>query len=342
MPNLPPTSPGQDVLRAFVDWRRAGLRVALITVLDTYGSSPRPPGSLAALAEDGRVAGGISGGCVEDALAQHLQARWQAATPPPACECLHYGRDAQEQHRLRLPCGKQVHLCVEYAADLPQTQALLQALEQRQLVQRRVHYASGQSRWQPLPRHAPPPGFAASAEGFAHTLGPSHRLLLIGANDVAACVTPMAQALGFDVTVCEPREAQRRSWPLSAALLDARMPDDLVQALQCDARTAVLALSHDPKLDDLALMEALPSPCFYVGVVGARASVAARQQRLALFDVSPAQLARLRSPAGLPIGSRTPAQIAVSVLAELVAVQNQTESPAEGARPAPSPGCALT
>ena len=143
----------------------------------------------------------------------------------------------------------------------------------------------------------------------------------------------MAQALDFQVLVCEPRAAYRNTWKLVNTPVDARMPDDLIRDSHVDSYTAVLAVSHDPRLDDLALMEALASDCFYVGVIGSRASVPKRRERLILLDVTPAQLTRLHSPAGLAIGSRTPPQIAVSVLAELVAQQNAVQQVALAAHP---------
>ncbi|MFT4191798.1 MAG: XdhC family protein [Comamonas sp.] len=321
-------SPALDVLQTLRAWQRAGHRAVLVTVLDTYGTSPRPPGSLAAIRDDGAVAGSVSGGCVEDVLARHVQARWAAADagqPPPACERLRYGRDAEEQNRLRLPCGKQVHVSVEYRVDPATLARTLAALADRRTVQRTLRYRDGHVALEialdTRPAALPAPGLARDADGHSHRLGPSHRLILVGANDVARYIAPMALALGFQVLVCEPRAAYQSGWNVPGAPLDARMPDDLIRACAADAATAVLAISHDPRLDDLALMEALPSDCFYVGVVGSRTSTAPRRARLAMLDVPPAQLNRLHSPAGLPIGSRTPPQIAVSVLAELVAAQ---------------------
>lgn len=334
-----PASPGPDVLQTLLAWRRAGRRAALVTVLDTYGTSPRPAGSLAAIRDDGVVAGSVSGGCVEDVLTRHVLARWASVAPPPACERRHYGRDAEEQNRLRLPCGKQVRVSIEYAVGLPTLEHLLQALRQRLAVRRSLRYADGRVTLQMLAAGSGTAGLLGDDQGHAHVLGASHRLILIGANDVSACMAPMALALDFQVTVCDPREAYRQAWPVPGVLLDARMPDDLVRDARCDGATAVVAVSHDPRLDDLALMEALAAPCFYVGVVGSRASAPQRREQLAMFDVAPARLARLRSPAGLPIGSRTPPQIAVSVLAELVAAQQAAAPARDFART--GAGCSL-
>jgi len=311
-----------DVLAQLLAWQRAGCRAVLVTVLDTYGTSPRPAGSLAAIREDGAVAGSVSGGCVEDVLTRHVMARWAQAPDValPRCERLCYGQDEAEQARLRLPCGKQVHLSVEYGLEADALAHLVQALRARQTVVRTLDYADGRVELAPA-GCGDRPGLVSDAGGHSHVLGPASRLILIGANDVAAYLAQIALTLDFDVTVCEPRAAYRAVWRVPGVALVEAMPDDLIRGCGCDARTAVVAVSHDPKLDDLALIEALALPCFYVGVVGSRASAPKRRERLSMFDVTAAQMARLHSPAGLPLGSRTPAQIAVSVAGELLACQ---------------------
>jgi xanthine dehydrogenase accessory factor len=152
--------------------------------------------------------------------------------------------------------------------------------------------------------------------------GPRWRLLIIGAGQLSRFLAQIASAMDYHVTVCDPREEYRAGWNLAEARLVHAMPDDLVQEMQLDARSAVVALTHDPKLDDLALMEALKSAAFYVGAIGSRANNAKRRERLLQFDVTPAQLARLHGPIGLYIGSKTPSEIAISILAELTAVKN--------------------
>jgi xanthine dehydrogenase accessory factor len=133
----------------------------------------------------------------------------------------------------------------------------------------------------------------------------------------------------YQVTVCDPREEYRGSWHVPGVDVVHEMPDDQVIAMRLDARSAVVALTHDPKLDDLALMEALKSPAFYVGAIGSRANNAKRRERLRLFDVTDAELARLHGPVGLYIGSKTPAEIAISILAELTAAKNGVALPPE-------------
>jgi xanthine dehydrogenase accessory factor len=161
-----------------------------------------------------------------------------------------------------------------------------------------------------------------------NTFGPEHRMLLIGSGQLSEYLTSMALFSGFAVTICDPREEYRRSWSIPRATVVDGMPDDVVTAFHPDARTAVIALTHDPKLDDLALMEALRTPAFYVGAIGSRRNNEARRRRLEEhFDLTRSELARLRGPIGLFIGSKTPPEIAVSVMAEVLAIKNGVSMP---------------
>jgi xanthine dehydrogenase accessory factor len=152
--------------------------------------------------------------------------------------------------------------------------------------------------------------------------GPRWRLLIIGAGQLSRALAPIAQLLDFDVICCDPREEYHLTWDVPGTTFSKAMPDDLVLELNLDAHSAVVAVTHDPKLDDLALLEALKSPAFYVGALGSRVNTANRKERLALFDLGADEIARLHGPIGLHLGSRTPAEIAVSIAAEIVAVRN--------------------
>jgi xanthine dehydrogenase accessory factor len=147
-------------------------------------------------------------------------------------------------------------------------------------------------------------------------------MLVIGAGQLSRALAQMALGLDFEVIVCDPREEYHLTWDVPGTTFSTAMPDDLAVELQLDPHTAVVAVTHDPKLDDLVLLEALKSPAFYVGALGSRVNTAKRKERLALFDLSAAEIERLHGPIGLDIGSRTPAEIAVSILAEIVAVKN--------------------
>ncbi|MGA0024354.1 MAG: XdhC family protein, partial [Burkholderiales bacterium] len=152
--------------------------------------------------------------------------------------------------------------------------------------------------------------------------GPRWRLLIIGAGQLSTYLAQMAQALDYQVTVCDPREEYTDTWTVPGAELKRGMPDDVVTEMNLDGHSAVVTLTHDPKLDDMALLEALKSPAFYIGAIGSRKNNDARRQRLAEFDLSQDEIARLHGPVGLKIGSKTPPEIAVAILAEMTAIRN--------------------
>lgn len=154
--------------------------------------------------------------------------------------------------------------------------------------------------------------------------GPRWRLLIIGAGQLSRAVAQIALMLDFEVICCDPREEYHLTWDVANTSFSKSMPDDLVLELKLDPHSAVIAVTHDPKLDDMALLEALKSPAFYVGALGSRGNTAKRKERLAMFDLSPEEIGRLHGPVGLDLGSKTPAEIAVSIVAELIAVRNGT------------------
>jgi xanthine dehydrogenase accessory factor len=304
-----------EVLTRARDWLAAGHRVMLATVVRTWGSSPRPPGALLALRDDGRVLGSVSGGCIEDDLIHRLQHDGMPAQP----QHVRYGVGAEQARRFGLPCGGTMELVLEPLRDAAPLDALLGRLAAGELVERRLDLANGRSTLGPA---RPAQGIAFDGETLSSVFGPRYRLLLIGAGQLSTSLARIALGLDFAVTVCDPREEYSEEWNVPGTTLTREMPDDVVIAMRPDARTAVVALTHDPKLDDLALMEALRSPAFYVAALGSRRNNAARRERLREFDLSAEQVAALRGPAGLYIGSRTPGEIAVSIAAELVAVKN--------------------
>jgi len=304
-----------EVLTRARDWLHAGHRVMLATVVRTWGSSPRPPGALLALRDDGRAVGSVSGGCIEDDLMHRLRRDGLPQQP----QSVSYGVSADEARRFGLPCGGTLQLVLEPLAGAAALDPLLERLARNELVTRRLDLASGHVTL-----------CAGSADQALHfdgstlisVFGPRYRLLLIGAGQLSASLARIAGALDFAVTVCDPREEYSDEWTVPGATLTRDMPDDVVVAMRPDARMAVIALTHDPKLDDLALMEALKTPAFYVAALGSRRNNDVRRERLREFDLDEAQIARLHGPAGLYIGSRTPAEIAVSIAAELVAMKN--------------------
>jgi xanthine dehydrogenase accessory factor len=317
------------VLRDLRDWRRAGQRALLVTVVRTWGSSPRPVGSILALSESGRITGSVSGGCIEDDLAWRYRQQWQGDKPgaPAAPVFLTYGVTADEAHRFGLPCGGTLELLVEHDPDVAALDALLQELAGGGLVRRRVRLVDGRAAHEAAQG---PEELRVDGGEMVSTFGPRYRMLLIGGGQLAEYLATMALFSGFEVSVCEPREEVRAGWRVAGATVVAEMPDDAVTAFRPDGRSVVIALSHDPKLDDLALLEALKSEAFYVGAIGSRRNNEARRRRLEEhFDLDAAELARLRGPVGVYIGSKTPPEIALSILAEVVAVKNGVAVPHE-------------
>ena len=309
------------VLRTAQGWQAAGLPVVLVTVARTWGSSPRPPGSLMAINSRGETVGSVSGGCIEDDLIHRIrEGGVQAACATDAPTVLRYGISADEAHRFGLPCGGTVELVLEPVSRHSRLDELLLACQQRRSTERTLDLRTGRVELFEGRRDGVP---QLSDSHLTTYLGPQARLILIGAGDLARFMCQMALSLGFEVIVCDPREEHRASWQMDGVLLSHEMPDDLILRLRPDARTAVVALTHDPKLDDLALIDALQSDAFYVGAIGSRRNSAQRRERLHThFDLPESALQGLHGPAGLYIGSKTPAEIALSIMAEVVAVKN--------------------
>ena len=320
-----------SVLRTAAGWLAEARRVVLGTITRTWGSAPRPVGSLVAMRNDGLIAGSVSGGCIEDDLIALLRAGSLALDRP---ELLRYGVGAEEARRFGLPCGGTLELMLEPLGTRSGLDELLARLTRGERVRRTLDLATGAAT-------------LADAEPGADTLtltdtqlvshhGPQWRLLVIGAGQMTDYLAPMALALGYGVTVCDPRAEYADGFAHDGVVLTRDMPDDVVTAFKADGATAIVALTHDPKLDDLALMEALRSAAFYVGAIGSRVNQAKRRARLAEhFGLTKAELDRLHGPVGLDIGARTPPEIALSILAEMTAVRYRAAGARAGA------GCAV-
>ena len=304
-----------QVLEQARDWVRAGRRAWLVTVAETWGSAPRPPGALLCLRDDGLVVGSVSGGCVEDDLIDRVRHGERVDRP----STIVYGVSKEEAARFGLPCGGTLRLVQEPLVDVAWIDALLERTARHELVARRVDLASGAVTLESGCRGE---AFELADDAMRQVFGPRWRMLVIGAGQLSRVLAEMALALDFEVIVCDPREEYHLTWDVPGTTFTKEMPDDAVLRLELDAHSAVVAVTHDPKLDDMVLLEALKSPCFYVGALGSRANTAQRKERLKLFDLGDAEVARLHGPIGLDIGSRTPAEIAVSILAEVIAVKN--------------------
>jgi xanthine dehydrogenase accessory factor len=324
------------VLRHLLQWRRSGQRALLATVVRTWGSSPRPVGSIMALCETGAVVGSVSGGCIEDDLIYRYSRANAPTGAQPAAGITHdipqgppervtYGVTADEAHRFGLPCGGTLELLLEFNPDGDQLGALVQALTEGRLMERRTQMATGQVQLHPCDK---PTALSDDGTWLRNTFGPEYRMLLIGAGQLTEYLSTMALFCGFAVTVCDPRQEYRGGWSVPGANVNAGMPDDVVREFQVDRRTCVIALTHDPKLDDLALLEALETEAFYVGAIGSRRNNEARRARMIEhFDQTEANLAPLRGPIGIYIGSKMPSEIAVSIMAEVLAVKNAVPLP---------------
>ena len=394
------------VLARLKHWLDAGQDAWLCTVVKTWGSSPRPVGSLLCCNAEGQMAGSLSGGCIEEDLLEKLLAGKLALGKP----ALHiYGATQDEAERFQLPCGGQLHLVIEsfpasaFKADSGNNSVkakisqLVARLEARQCVTRILDLESGEftvadtDRFQHLRLEIDPADPASSQQAtgtdnsatasskqaagtdnsataisqqaagtdnsatassqqaagtdnsatassqheagteqsdtkgmrLTQVYGPRYRLFLIGAGHVSICLAQMALMLDYEVLVCDPREEMISQWPLPGVQLLQAMPDDAVKAHANDPATAIVALTHDPRIDDMGLMEALKTDAWFVGAMGSTRTAAKRRERLQLLDLSEAEVDRLQGPVGLPIGSKTPAEIALSILAQLTSLRQQ-------------------
>lgn len=303
------------ILQTARDWLLSDHRVLLVTVAQTWGSSPRPPGSLMALRDDGHVAGSVSGGCVEDDMIREIRDEGLPETP----QIVSYGVDQDQARRFGIPCGGTLRLVREPLASPDTLDELLESLNQGVLISRTLQLSDGAVT---LGSAQAGQDLALDDEQFTAIFGPQFRLLLIGAGQLSSLLAQIALSLDFAVTVCDPREEYYDEWKIADAELVRTMPDDTVLAMKPDERMAIIALTHDPKLDDMALMEALNSSAFYVAALGSKLNNDRRRERLLEFDLSAEQIARLHGPAGITIGSKTPAEIAVSIAAQMVAAQH--------------------
>jgi xanthine dehydrogenase accessory factor len=322
-----------SVLKTLREWQAVDLPLWLVTVVETFGSSPRPPGAMLALRGDGLAVGSVSGGCIEDDLV--LRAK-RGQLQIDRCEVLTFGVTREEAKRFRLPCGGVIRLVVEPVQNREPVrnpdwvERVLQMVHAHRLVGRTLHFDSLQVELHDASRSD---NISFDGVTLATVHGPRWRMLIIGAGQTSAYLARMAQALDYQVFVCDPRAEMRHTWDVPDTVLMSEMPDDAVLALQADNASVIIALTHDPKLDDMALLEALKSPAFYVGALGSQANNKKRRERLAMFDLTPQEIARLHGPVGLNIGSRTPPEIAVSILAHLISIRNQSSETIRSVQP---------
>ena len=326
-----------QVLKSACDWMQTGHRVVLVTVVKTWGSAPRPIGALTAIRDDGMLEGSVSGGCIEDDMILKVRNKDLVQDKPVTTQ---YGVSAEEASRFGLPCGGTLELVLEPLNANSGLDKLLAHVERHELVKRSLDMETGLATLAPAVNSDQ---LTFDGKNFVTIHGPRWRLLIVGAGQLSKYLAQMGQALDYNVIVCDPREEYTDGWDVPGAEIRRGMPDDVVTELNLDGHSAVVTLTHDPKLDDMALLEALKSPAFYVGAIGSKKNNDSRRERLAGFDLSAGEIAKLRGPVGLKIGSKTPPEIAIAILAEMTAVKNGAKIIETVERPkATVAGCAVT
>ncbi len=311
-----------DIPRIALDWYRAGKGAALATVVQTWGSAPRRVGAMLAVSGDGEMAGSVSGGCVEGAVvAEALE-----AIEDGAARMLEYGVADGDAFAVGLACGGTIRVLVQpvggalpkgVLADLVEVRGARRpaALVSPPDSTPRLELSGHEDRFR-MDRS----GFAEDEATFVAIHNPPLRLIVVGAVHIAQALVPMARQVGYDPVVIDPRTAFASADRFPGVTLLDEWPNDGVRALGLDARTALVLLTHDPKLDDPALAEALRSDVFYIGALGSSRTHAKRLERMTEAGFSQAELARIYGPVGLDIGAAGPAEIALSILAQMTQV----------------------
>lgn len=312
-----------------LDWHRTGKKAVLATVIETWGSAPRQAGSQLAISGDGEIMGSVSGGCVEGAVvAEALEA---LADGKP--RVLTYGVSDDNAFAVGLACGGTIRILVEpIGAAMPE--AMLTQIVTARAERQPIAYGVALNNWQRrlIDRDALPDRFRSDKSGmegssdlensgeFIALFNPPLRLLIVGAVHIAQALVPMARLAGYDPTVIDPREAFGSDLRFPGTKMLNDWPDEALHAEGLDSRTAVVTLTHDSKLDDPAIVAALASDVFYLGCLGSTRTHAKRLERLRAAGITDDQISRIHAPVGLNIGAKTPAEIAVSVLAQITDV----------------------
>ena len=311
----------KEVLKCARGWLGV-TQIWLCTIVRTLGSSPRPVGSLVVITEDGRQVGSVSGGCIEEDLLERVRAGDFSGEQP---ELIEYGINAEENERLGLPCGGRITLLLQRLTevDTPWLQSVLSALDNRHCIERYVEPATGATSVAPATQFTP---LELSDQRLRQCFGPRTRMLLVGGGQLAHSLAELGIAMDYEVIVTDPRQQFLDQWQGPAVQLVQGMPDDVIRDLASDRHSVIITLTHDPRIDDMALMEALGTDAWYVGALGSKRTTEKRLQRLRQLDVPEEQIARLHAPVGLDIGSKTPIEIAVSIVAELTQLRRKSNA----------------
>ncbi len=298
------------VLQAARDWAAAGHRVAIATVISTWGSAPRRTGAHLAIRDDGHFEGSVSGGCVEGDVVTEALALLEDGTGVIRRD---YGVADATAWTVGLACGGKISVLVQRLADDGYPAALISRIADAAVAGESVSVTTDPAAGTSVETQGP------VAEAFTRLWQPPRRLAIIGAVHIAQALVPLAAGLGIAATVIDPRGLFAGAERFAGVTLDVRWPDEALADWRPNAASAIVALTHDPKLDDVALAAALRSPAFYIAALGSRKSHAARRERLSAQGFTPADLDRIHGPAGLAIGAADPAEIALSIAAELTA-----------------------
>ncbi|MDP4548549.1 XdhC family protein [Marinobacter sp. MDS2] len=319
-----------QVVEHAIRWSKASEDFWLCTVLSTFGSSPRAPGSWLIAKADGDHCGSLSGGCVEEDFLSRLS---EGEFRGPVNRIRYGASDGPDNPRVSLPCGGVLDVLVEHWPANEQTiehfLALKQALGGAGALVRDVCLESGCVEL--IPDHS----LGSKVEEVAEQqrvrlrVGPVSRLLIAGLSPVSTVCASFAHSLGFEVIVCDPRPEEVRHFNVPGVTLRQELPSVWIAREGCHRATAVVALTHDPKIDDTALIEAVKTEAFYIGVMGSQKTSEKRRERLLrIGGLTEAQADRIHMPIGLNIGSKTPAEIALSVMADVVRVREGVTAPA--------------
>lgn len=317
------------VIQQLTTWLDQGIQPWLATVIKTYGSSPRPIGSMMIYHPDRGIIGSLSGGCIEQELM--LQLASQQPSDEVLCPTvIRYGESPEEQSRLALPCGGHLDILLEKITPAEKDHFALieQTLDSRSWITREVDLTTGDIK---TLTHSPtalanaetPPltnghDIHRSEHSIIHALKPHDKLLLVGAGEVARCLAEIATQLDFEITLCDFRDEFLQGWQVDGVNVIKAMPDELIDSDFNDKHCAIVALAHDPRVDDMAMMQALKTEAFYVGAMGSMITSSKRRQRLTELELSRDQIDKLHAPIGLNIHSRTPYEIAISIAAQLI------------------------
>lgn len=306
-----------------LSWHREGRGAALATVVQTWGSAPRRVGSQLVVSGDGRLEGSVSGGCVEGAVVtEALEALGDGKH-----RLLEYGVSDGDAFAVGLACGGTIRILVEPiggSLDPTLLEQLVAAERRRKALAYEVNLATGAGQLvegkYPDRMRLDRSGVEEDGETFVAVHNPPLRLVVVGAVHIAQALVPMAQIAGYDPVVIDPRSAFATPERFPGVTLMEDWPDEAVAALGLDGRTALVLLTHDPKLDDPALEAALHKDCFYIGALGSKKTHAARGERLRAAGFGTEDIARIHGPVGLDIGAAAPAEIALAILAQMTAV----------------------